>query len=383
MLRQLLVVESEEESGEHCNHVHRVSRVDESLEQEHELAQLLFGPGLRPGDLDGHVAFLERAGVEVEVGLFPGQHQEVARRALAAVDPGPDPACEHRRFEARRVLIAPRPGHVVVEYPLRPIGLSWVGHHRREARLAVGFLPGEAVGIVEDLVDQVGDGLARAEVGDESEHRAELRETGAHLVVDGDVGAPEAIDALLRVPDHEERAGARDHGEPVGWRRVVVRRPCRVRLRPRFHGLGCEQEEEFGLDGVGVLKLVDEDVAVPFPQIPAHLGVFAQQLRRQHQEVVEAEQPDAQALFGELERRPAHQPDGHRIAMGEPAVQMLADRAVFASQDSELVLSRLTSAEPSGVGCGQRLSVKPFPEDILSAASKSAGRSSHPRKRRV
>ena len=349
MLRELLVVEAEEKPGEHRHDVHGVSRVDQGLEQEDEFAQLLFGPGLCPRDLDGHVAFLERAGEEIQVGLLPGEHQKVARRALAAVDPGPDPAREHRRFETRRVRLAPRLGHMVVEDPLRPVGRSRVGHHGREASLAVGLLSGEAVGIVEDVVDQVGNGLARAEVGDEREDRAESPEARAHLVVDGDIGAPEAIDALLRITDHEERAGARNHGAPVCrpggavGRRLrmarllpVVGRPRSGILRPRL-GLGCEQEEQLRLDGVGVLELVDEDVAVPLSQIPAHLRVFAKQPRRQHQEVVEAEQPDAQTLFGELEGRSPHQPDRHRIAMRQPAVEMPADRAVFGSQGSEVV----------------------------------------------
>ena len=343
MLRELLVVEAEEEPGEHRHDVHGVSGVDEGLEQEDELAQLLLRPGLRPRDLDGHVTFLERAGVEVQVGLLPGEHQEVACRALAAVEPDPDPARKHRRFEAGRVRIAPRLGHLVVENPLRAVGRPRVGHHRREARLAVGFLPGKAGGIVENLVDEVGNGLARAEVGDEPEDRAELPEARAHLVVDGDVRAPEAIDALLRIPDHEERPGTRNHGVPVGRPGGVVGRlrsgiPRSRSGIPRLRlGLGCEQEKQLRLYGIGVLELVDEDVPVAFPQIPAHLGMVAKQLRGQHQEVVEAEQPDAQTLLCELECRPPHQPDRHRIAMRQPAVEMLADRAVFASQDSQVI----------------------------------------------
>ena len=65
--------------------------------------------------------------------------------------------------------------------------------------------------------------------------------------------------------------------------------------------------------------------------------MFAKQLRRQHQEIVEAEQPDAQTLFGELEGRAPHQPDRHRIAMRQPAVEMFADRAGLASQGSQIV----------------------------------------------
>ena len=119
--------------------------------------------------------------------------------------------------------------------------------------------------------------------------------------------------------------------------RVASSAGCDPASPARGPGSDASRKEQLRLYGIGVLELVDEDVPVAFPQIPAHLGMLAKQLRRQHQEVVEAEQSDAQTLLGELESRPPHQPDRHRIAMRQPAVEMLADRAVFASQDSEFV----------------------------------------------
>ncbi len=75
---------------------------------------------------------------------------------------------------------------------------------------------------------------------------AALREAVAQLTVEHHVRAAKAIDRLLRIAHEEQLAGSRAGGEPVGDVRVV----------------GGEQEDEFGLHRIGVLKLVDENVRI-------------------------------------------------------------------------------------------------------------------------
>ena len=148
-------------------------------------------------------------------------------------------------------------------------------------------------------------------------------------------------------------------------------------------GLRGEQEEELRLDRVGVLKLVDQHVPIALPQIPPHVGVLAEQPGRQHEEVVEAEHPDPQALLGELHGRPADESDREAVPMREPAVEMTAHRAILGAQGPEIAPQRSYFRVASRVGWGQRLSVRLLTEHIRSAASNSAATSSHPRKRRV
>ena len=323
---QLLVIEAEEESRQHRNHIDRVARVDQGPEQEDEFAQFLLRARLRPRDLDGHVALLQRPGIEIEMGLLAGEHQKIARPALSLLDARANPAGEDVRLQARRIPRSPGLGHGVAEHALGPAGLARMRDHGRETGLSVRFLPRKAVRMVEHLVHHVGERLARAEVGGEQENRAERLETGAHLVVDDDVGAPEAVDALLGVAHHEEGSRPGDDGAPVGG--------------PPSVGLRGEQEEELRLDRVGVLKLVDQHVPIALPQIPPHVGVLAEQPGRQHEEVVEAEHPDPQALLGELHGRPADESDREAVPMREPAVEMTAHRAILGAQGPEIAPQR-------------------------------------------
>ena len=66
-----------------------------------------------------------------------------------------------------------------------------------------------------------------------------------HLLVERDVGAAEAVDRLLRIADQEELAGRRPHAPPVALGGIV----------------GGEEEQQLGLQRIGVLELVDEEVA--------------------------------------------------------------------------------------------------------------------------
>ncbi len=86
------------------------------------------------------------------------------------------------------------------------------------------------------------------------------------------VGAAEAIDGLLRVAHHVELAGRRLHLAPVALRGIG----------------GGEQEQDFGLQRVGVLKLVDEDALIDTLQICAR-AIVAQQVAGAEQKVHEIE----------------------------------------------------------------------------------------------
>ena len=69
----------------------------------------------------------------------------------------------------------------------------------------------------------------------------------ADVVVDLDVGATEAVDRLLRVADDEQLARHGPHGTPVPLGGIV-------------RG---QQQQELGLERIGVLELVDEDTGAP------------------------------------------------------------------------------------------------------------------------
>ncbi len=70
------------------------------------------------------------------------------------------------------------------------------------------------------------------------------RRSRRHSVVHGDVGAPEAVDGLLRVADERQLA--------------VGEQPPRPSARARLPL--AEEEDDLGLERIGVLELVDEDV---------------------------------------------------------------------------------------------------------------------------
>ena len=108
------------------------------------------------------------------------------------------------------------------------------------------------------------------------------------LVVEGDVGAAEAVDGLLRVADHEELAGLELHLPP--------RRGARLAL--------AEVEDDLRLQRVGVLELVDEEVAEAPLKGAAGVEIGREQVAQAAEEVGEVESSE-----GDLGRRP---PSGRR-----------------------------------------------------------------------
>ena len=123
---------------------------------------------------------------------------------------------------------------------------------------------------VEDAVHPGEDAVDGAEVLDEPRVAAGQRAM-AHRVVDGDVGAPEAVDRLLRVADDGQAARPRPQLEPVLARLVVAR----------------DAERDVGLHRVGVLELVDEDDREAAAEVVARLGALGEQVARPLEQVVE------------------------------------------------------------------------------------------------
>ena len=99
----------------------------------------------------------------------------------------------------------------------------------------------------------------------------------AHRLVDADVGAAEPVDRLLGVADDEQLARRGPDGAPVGLVRIVRR----------------EQQQDLGLQRIGVLELVDEQVREPLLERRAHVAAVAHDVARAHEQVEEVERADA------------------------------------------------------------------------------------------
>ena len=108
-----------------------------------------------------------------------------------------------------------------------------------------------------------------------------LLEKAADLRVGVDVGAPEAVDRLLRVAHNEQSAGRRGGVRPVVG---VV--------------LGGEQQHDLGLQRVGVLELVDQDVRVALAEEPSRPGTVHEQVARLDQQIFEGQATFAAPAIG-------------------------------------------------------------------------------------
>jgi len=114
-----------------------------------------------------------------------------------------------------------------------------------------------------------------------------------HLVVERDVRAPEAVDGLLRVADHEQLPRFEDDLAPV--------------TRSRFPL--AQQQDDLGLQRVGVLELVDQDVAEALLQGTARVAVSGEQVTQATEKVGEVE-----AALRDLRRA---RPAAERVGDGE------------------------------------------------------------------
>src|SRR5262245_26750373 len=147
--------------------------------------------------------------------------------------------------------------------PFRP-----VGRERDVAGLERGAVLDHARG--ERRVDEPLHRWQRAEARGQLDHgRAPLAQEVLDLLVDADVRAAEAVDRLLRIADHEELAGGRRHVAPPRRGRIIAG----------------EQQEDLRLERVGILELVDEDVAEAALELRAHVLASADEIAAAEQEV--------------------------------------------------------------------------------------------------
>ena len=94
------------------------------------------------------------------------------------------------------------------------------------------------------------------------------------VVVERDVGAAEAVDALLGIANQEQLARCEADVTPVGRKRQSVAL------------VGAEIEGDFGLQRIGVLKLVHEDAPVAPLSRMSDRWLVAQQVARPRQQVL-------------------------------------------------------------------------------------------------
>ena len=164
---------------------------------------------------------------------------------------------------------------------------------------------------------QLEDGLGRAEVLLEPLEAAGQR-PALDRVVGGDVGAAEAVDRLLRIADDEQAPGLRHELAPValgaGWR--------------------ADPGDQLGLDRIGVLELVDQDVGGAPAEVLAHDRVVAHQVARADQQVVEVGVALPATLVGvaehetlDVDEHVAERFRSQRVAQGDgAALPQLASR---------------------------------------------------------
>ena len=100
--------------------------------------------------------------------------------------------------------------------------------------------------------------------------RAGLRQPARDPIEDADVGATETIDRLFRIADDEQRAVTNAGAIAV---------------------LGREQQQELGLQRIGVLELVDEEHAKPLLESPPYARPVAHEIARLDQEIEKVERP--------------------------------------------------------------------------------------------
>ncbi len=83
-----------------------------------------------------------------------------------------------------------------------------------------------------------------------------------HAAINADIGAPEAIDRLLRVAHQKELPGNRASFTPVRRSRIA----------------GGQQQQDLGLQRIGVLELIDEDAFETLLKARAHLRVVPDEI---------------------------------------------------------------------------------------------------------
>src|SRR5205085_341693 len=290
-------------------------RAERSARRERSRSRLPQRAAVRPGTLAQRLEALRSAAAWRQVdharegGIVAavGQEPEIRERvldlgALEEPQPAVDPVRDARRQE--RLLEHPRLRVGAVEdrdlaprAPARDVLADAVGHELRLVPLVEGGveadrlatrtgrpqLLAEAAGVVPD--EPVGgfqDGAGGAVVLLEAE-QLRPRVVAAELLEMPGARAPEAVNRLIVVADHERIAAAR---RSRGWS-GRCRRGAGLRRR--------EQPHPLVLDGVGVLELIDQHVLEAPPVVRKERGVVAPQLEGAQQQLREVHDARARA----------------------------------------------------------------------------------------
>ncbi|MEZ5262744.1 MAG: hypothetical protein R2755_13455 [Acidimicrobiales bacterium] len=235
---------------------------------------------------DGHIGQAGRAPPTTLLahrpGIGPGDHVGDGGGHVGGLCPshvgGPGGAVEVRTAEQQRPMI-----DAVAGLPHGP--------QRLVGGLAAGLLVGHQR--AEQTVHPVEHGPDRAEVGVEAGQAAISAEPVAGFEEQRDVGPAEPVDRLLGVT-HEEQPARFD----------LQRRPAR---RAGIGHRGGHQHGQLDLQRIGVLELVEEEVAIAAVQRLPGGGAVTQHGAGQHQQVVELQQPGGPAGIGAVEHVPGEQ----------------------------------------------------------------------------
>ena len=95
--------------------------------------------------------------------------------------------------------------------------------------------------------------------GEVKQFGTRTKEPLLYLLVERHVRAAETIDGLLGISDEEQLARHWTGCAPIRHARIVCR----------------EQEQDLGLDGIGVLKFVDEEMREPILELPSYAIIVA------------------------------------------------------------------------------------------------------------
>ena len=327
--------QSKERPRQRREHADHVLRVRQTPEEQQKRAQLVLEPDARSRHFDGQVAILKRPRVDGQVLAGAGQNHEVAGLPFAGSDPARDLRGDARRVVPRDLVLTLAFDRVRGQQPLPPCPRP----QRGERGLVVRVLPREAGAPVEDPLHQLAEVVQRTEVGFEVQHLAELRKAPLHELVQRYVGTPEPIDALLGIAHDEEGAGPGRDTPPVVAVGVRIAR---------------QQQQDLGLERIGVLELVDQHASVALPKFAASTRVLAQQLGRQHKQVLECDVATGLSLARvALAGRPGHA-QRHGIPVSPPVPEQPV-RPTAVPSESPGVLAEPLCRELAGRGVGPAL----------------------------
>ena len=311
---QLRIADPEQRSTQDRHQRHGILRIGKRAQQPGERLDLgRLAKGTRAADLDRDVQQLQGLCVRHNPSLFlSGQDQKVAVAPVVRIDFGADVPGDPFSILAQHLVplagVGQRP-HAAGS------GVAFAGIECRETRRP-GLRPGRKPRR-EDLIRPLAQWPHRSEIQRERHDPADRRiaEALPDDIVDIDVGAPETVDRLLRIADDEQRPWPERHRAPAD---VLgsYRRCCGILGQP---------EHDFRLDGIGVLKLVNEDVTKLLLQRPANRQVSAQHACGQIKQIAVVQRVQAAALGLGTRARPCQQRDGEPIDVLPPLREIRRD----------------------------------------------------------